>query len=820
MLNLTEYRQRPNRLADYLPWAALVAPGVVLNKDGSFQRTVRYRGPDLDSATEAELAAAAARLNHALKRLRGGWALFAEALRRPSAHYPRSSWPNRLCALLDEERRALFEQEGAHYESDYYLTFVCLPAPETQQRVARWLFERRAPRGADYRVELDTFCGEVDRIIDLLRGVFVEVDYLTDDETLTYLHQTISERRHPVHTPEVPMYLDTVLADTPLLGGVSPQLGRLHLRTVSLLSFPASSTPGLLDELNRLAIDYRWVTRYLPLEKADALREMTKYRRRWFAKRKGVAALLKEAVTGHESLLGDNDAVNKAMDTDAALQEVAGDEVAFGYVTTTVTVWDEDPGRVEQKVRAIERVINGRGFTCLRESLNAVEAWLGSLPGLCRPNVRRPLLGTGNLAHLLPASAVWAAPEQDAHLGGPPLLHAVTAGSTPFRFVLHVGDVGHTMVIGPTGSGKSVLLALMAAQFLRYPEAQVYLFDKGGSARTITACAGGNFYELGGQRSALAFQPLAQIDDEHERGWAFEWVLDLLRQEQVPLTPEVKDAVWTALSSLATAPSPHRTLTGLVSLLQHTALRQALHPYTIAGAHGALLDAEQDGLAYAAWQCFEMEELMHLPSVVRPVLSYLFHRLEHRFTGRPTLLVLDEVWVFLDDTQFAAKLREWLKTLRKANVSVVFATQSLADIAQSAIVATLIESCPTRVFLANPKALEAATAGLYRQFGLNERQLEILGIAQPKRHYYYQTSLGTRLFELGLGPLALACCAASSKADQALVRELLTQHGPDGFAAAFLRAKGLAWAADLLAGPTTNGGSHDRTHPDRQSAGR
>jgi type IV secretion system protein TrbE len=332
---------------------------------------------------------------------------------------------------------------------------------------------------------------------------------------------------------------------------------------------------------------------------------------------------------------------------------------------------------------------------------------------------------------------VWAGPEENTHLKAPPLLHAVTNGSTPFRLVTHVGDVGHTLVLGPSGSGKSVLLNLMEAQFLRYAGAQVYIFDKGGSARIVTAGMGGDYYDLGADDSKLCFQPLSGIDLDAERRWAHEWVLEILGKENVVITPQIKEELWTALSSLATAKADERTVFGLTLLLQNELLRQALLPYTLQGAHGHLLDNSHDNLRYARWQCFEMEVLMDTPSVVMPVLSYLFHRLEQRFDGRPTMLVLDEAWLFLDHPAFAAKIREWLKVLRKANVMVVFATQSLADIDESPIAATIKEACFTKIYLPNANALNPDSTRFYERFGLNERQIEILALATPKRDYYY-----------------------------------------------------------------------------------
>src|SRR6267154_5727029 len=149
MLNLAEYRRKPQSLADFLPWAALVEKGVILNKDGSFQRTARFRGPDLDSATPAELVAITARLNNALRRLGSGWAIFIEAQRYPANRYPESRFPDPASGLVDAERRAQFEEEGAHYESGYFLTLLWLPPAEDAARAEAWLYENRAQGTAD-----------------------------------------------------------------------------------------------------------------------------------------------------------------------------------------------------------------------------------------------------------------------------------------------------------------------------------------------------------------------------------------------------------------------------------------------------------------------------------------------------------------------------------------------------------------------------------------------------------------------------------------------------------------------------------------------
>ena len=801
MLNLAEYRKKPQALADFLPWAALVAPGVIANKDGSFQRTARFRGPDLDSATPAELVSTTARLNDALRRLGSGWAVFVEAQRVPANRYPRSRFPDAASALVEMERRFQFEEEGAHFESAYFLTFVWLPPVDAADRAEGWLYENRAAAGADGRAALTGFVDRTDRVLALLDGFMPEAAWLSDEETLTYLHSTVSTRRHSVRVPETPMHLDAILVDEPLSGGLEPRLGNAHLRTLTVLGFPSRTWPGLLDDLNRLAFPYRWCVRAVALDKTDATKLLSRIRRQWFAKRKSIAAIVKEVMTNEASVLMDSDAANKAADADMALQELGSDLIGEAYVTATVTVWDEDARAADERLRLVEKTIQGRDFTCIREGVNAVEAWLGSLPGQLYANVRQPPISTLNLAHMMPFSAVWAGAARDEHLDAPALFVAKTEGSTPFRFSLHVGDVGHTLIVGPTGAGKSVLLAVMAMQFRRYERAQIFAFDFGGSIRAATLAMGGDWHDLGGSLSEdaaepVALQPLARIHLPDERAWAAEWVAAILGREKVAVTPEVKELLWAALGSLASAPLHERTLTGLTVLLQSQALKRALQPYCLNGPWGRLLDADAERLGVADVQAVETEGLIGTGAAAA-VLAYLFHRIEDRLDGRPTLLIVDEGWLALDDEGFSGQLREWLKTLRKKNASVVFSTQSLADIDNSPIAPAIIESCPTRVFLANERALEPQIAATYRRFGLSDRQIEILSQATPKRDYYCQSRRGNRLFELGLGEVALAFAAASSKTDQALIAELFADHGRDGFARAWLQARGAGWAADL-----------------------
>jgi type IV secretion/conjugal transfer VirB4 family ATPase len=812
MFSLREYRQPTGRLPDRLPWACLVAPGVVLQKDAVFQMTVAFRGPDLASSLDAELMAASARINNALRRLGSGWGLFIEAQRFESSAYPRSNWSHPAADMVDRERQIAFEHAGAHYESSYYLTFTWRLPPERSTRAAAFFFHEASGRPADERTaltrELRHFQKAVAEIVDILSGVFPDVGTLDDDQTLAYLHSTISTHRHPVRAPETPMYLDALLPDMPLSPGDVPMLGDHFLCTLTVTGFPGSTFPGVLDALNHLQTEYRWVTRYLCLDKIEAKALLEKYRRQWWAKRKGLWTMIKEEASHQEAALVDNAAANKAADADAALQELGDDLVSFGYLTATVTVWDRDVEQARRKSQRVKETIQSQGFTVRDETLNATEAWLGSLPGHVYANVRRPIVSSMNLAHLMPLSSVWAGDPVNRHLErvcgvGEPHLVCSTTGSTPFRLHLAVGDVGHTLIIGPTGAGKSTLLGMLALGWLKYPGARVVIFDKDRSARAATLAVGGICYEPGSDRAPVAFQPLADIDQASERVWAAGFVATLLAAQGVTVDHGIQSAIDDTLRALAGAAPHERTLTLFASHIgsRERRLRDAIRPYTLDGNFGQIFDADRDDVHGMHWTMIEMGPLMGLgEAVVIPALEYLFHRVEGQFTGEPTLLIVDEAWLFLSHPVFARRLQAWLKTLRKKNVYVVFATQEVADAtSKPELLSTILSACPTKIFLPDDEALTPAMTAAYQAVGLTTAEIDILAKAQKKRDYYYRSVKGRRLFQLGLGSAALAFVGASSETDHRFLDEMIRSRPPRDYASAMLERRGVAVSMSLEA---------------------
>ncbi len=761
MFSLREYRKPRGRLPDYLPWCALVAPGVVLQKDGLLQKTVRYRGADLDAAEDHTLEHCGLQLNGFLKRLGTGWTYFVEVQRREVGEYPSTQWDHPGPWLIDLEQRELF-MRGTQFHMEYYLTFVWNPSADVLQHAKSWFFGSSEDQETPAEESVTDFIKKIDELLGLLRSIMIEVEPLSDEETLGYLHSTISMNNHPVAVPEIPFYLDALLPDMPLSPGAMPMLGEHHLSISTITGFPNETFPEILQGLQQVGVEYRWVNRFILLGREDAEKLLEQYRQRFFANRKRLSRLLKEEIAKEETPLMDNRAIHGLEDTESALREVAQGSVSFGYYTGVLVTWDKDKQKAREKGRLLRTVVQERGFSVIEETFHSREAWFSSIPGHVYANIRRPLIHTLNVAHIIPYTASWEGDSSSGHLKkisgvGTPHLICPTKSGVPFSLNLGVGDVGHTFIAGPTGAGKSTLLSLIGLQWLKYPRSKVYIFDKDCSALSATTVVGGRFYEPGGDEEKIPFQPLAKIDNERELLWADTFIAELCEVQGCSIGAKEREEIHYALSELSEAHRGHRTISALCGLIQNKTLRRALEVYSLDGPFGRIFDGDSESLVLDRWVMLEMGVLMELgDSVVIPALRYLFHRLEEVFTGDPVLLVLDEAWLFLQHKIFQGQIRGWLKTLRKKRVYVIFATQELSDASQSDIMPTILSACHSKIYLPDEEAQAEGMAELYRSFGLGEREISIIAHAQGKCDYYYASARGRRLFSLPLGGVTLA----------------------------------------------------------------
>jgi type IV secretion/conjugal transfer VirB4 family ATPase len=794
MVALRSFRSTGPSFADLVPYAGLVDNGILLLKDGSLMAGWYFAGPDSESATDFERNELSRQLNAILSRLGSGWMIQVEAVRVPTIDYPsadRSYFPDTVTRLIDDERRNHFGRERGHFESRHALILTYRPPERRRSGLTRYIYSDTASRTASYAdTALDMFRRSIREIEQYLANVISIQRMLTRevrerdggrlahyDELFQFIRFAITGENHPVRLPEIPMYLDW-LATAEMEHGLTPKVDNRFLGVVAIDGLPAESWPGILNSLNLMPLTYRWSSRFIFLDAEEAKQRLERTRKKWQQKVRPFFDQLFQT----QSRSVDQDAMIMVAETEDAIAEASSQLVSYGYYTPVIILFDESREALQDKAEAVRRLIQAEGFGSRIETLNATEAFLGSLPGNWYCNIREPLINTRNLADLLPLNSVWSgnptAPCPFYPPESPPLMQ-VASGSTPFRLNLHVDDVGHTLIFGPTGSGKSTLLALIAAQFCRYENAQVFAFDKGSSMLPLTLGVGGDHYEIGGeagQGAILAFCPFSELSSEGDRAWASEWVETLVSLQGVTITPDYRNAISRQIALMATAPG--RSLSDFVSGVQLRDIKDALHHYTVDGPMGQLLDAENDGLTLGRFQCFEIEQLMNMGERnLVPVLTYLFRRIEKRLDGSPSMIILDEAWLMLGHPVFRDKIREWLKVLRKTNCVVILATQSISDAERSGIIDVLKESCPTKICLPNGAARETGTREFYERIGFNERQIDIVASAIPKREYYVTSPDGRRLFDMSLGPVTLSFVGASGKADLARIRTLVSSHG-------------------------------------------
>jgi type IV secretion system protein VirB4 len=452
-------------------------------------------------------------------------------------------------------------------------------------------------------------------------------------------------------------------------------------------------------------------------------------------------------------------ALSMESDANEAQVECVNDVVGFGYYTSCLQVWDVDAASAEEKASYARKLIQASGFTCITETLAAFRAWQGMMPGHVYANIRRPLVSTGNMAHVVPITAVWTGMKSNTFLEeicgvDVPLLTCGTNFSTPFFLNLHVGDVGHTFIAGPTGAGKSTLLGLLMVQWLKYPLSRVILFDKDRSSRQLTYAVGGSYYEP--VTESVEFQPLRRLDREEDLIWASEFIELLLSLQNIATDAEKSAAIVEALKIMRSIEADRRTLSSFHQYVQHEEVKIGVQPYTLDGPYGSIFDASASSLVDDFWIMIEMGPLMQLgDKATMPALMYLFHEIEELFDGRPTQLVLDEAWLFLRHELFKKQQQNWLKTTRKKNVACIYATQEIADAAKSDIASTILQQCHTKIYLPDEEATTPSSREMYRAFGLSDAEIELVARGQKKRDYFYKSSLGTRLFRLDMGPIQL-----------------------------------------------------------------
>jgi type IV secretion system protein VirB4 len=807
-------RTRPDGFPEVILPFGLIARNILQQRDGSFVAAWKYQGPDLHLETEAKMASVSERLNSVI-RLGAGWMTHFHVFRASAVPYQKSKhFPDPISALIEEERAAQAQKIGARLETEFFASLTYLPPTKSHYKAEAFMYGDDG--GGAATKSLATFQAAIDRFENVFGEIFhaerlgsrTEIRHgrsVRFNDLLAYYRRCLTHVKAPFVEPEVPVYLNDILGLS-VTTGERPSIEGQRIAVVSIDGFPSRSIPSMLANLDSLGFPYRWSTRAILLSREQGAQVFKKLYQEYRAGQTSTADKF-----GMGDGMIDTDSVRLAGEAEAARANVKSGDVQACIYNGDIVILHEDGDQLRSMAREAMKCIAMEGFSSRLETVNTFEAWLGTLPGDGYSNVRRVFMDTMNLADLAPTSAVWTGREYNPSPmfppNSPPLLTGKARGDAPFRFHAHaVSDVGNIVIAGGMGMGKSTLLAAMAAQWLKNPRARVIALDRRLSMWPLCQAVGGAFYEPGSQNAG--FCPLSALDKPGEIEWAAGWLEDLCELNGLKLSNHQRTYLHEGLTALASREPRLRTLGNAASLIQDEEVRLVLRHFSGTGAYAHLFDAERDSFEEADYfNLIETQYLMNLDDKARvPAILYIAHRIEGMFDGRPTLLLLDEAVFALDHPRFLELIKKWLCTLRKENVALVIAVQQLAYLVNSSISSTLLGECPTKIFPPNPDALTTGTESspgpyeYYTAVGLNDKVIEAIRSAVPKRDYVIDSPLGTGVVNFDLGPVTMAFCGINGEERREELRSVIAQSEAAGrdWRADWLRRKGLPkWATYL-----------------------
>ncbi|MDG5746849.1 VirB4 family type IV secretion/conjugal transfer ATPase [Qipengyuania sp. XHP0207] len=706
------------RAGDRLPYARLIDDSTLLLRDGSVMTAIQVPGLLFETEDSEALNAHAATREVVLRStLDARFVLYHHVIRRRVSVDLEASFPDPISRHIDTRWRERLGS-GQLFVNDQFITLIRRPARGKAglvERVSKGLKRKGREQVEADPKDLRSLRAASQGLVAALQayGATPLTDYVgpqgnTNSEMLELLSALYNGEMRPVRKPADDVDIGHMLPyrrvsfgldAMEMRGSGSPDFAAM----LGLKDYPEATSPGLLDSLLRLPFEMVVSESYAPTERQTARERMDLAIRR-----------LKSA---------DEEAAAERADMLAARDALGNGAVGFGDHHLTVMVKERDLGRLDDAMAACAAALADTGAIAVREDTNLEPAFWGQFPGNEGYLVRRALISSANMASFGSLHGFALGQAEGNHWGDAVTLLETTS-ATPFFFNFHHGDLGNFSVIGPSGSGKTVVMNFLAAQAQKF-KPRTILFDKDRGAELFVRGIGGRYDSIRAGEPT-GFNPLALPDTPINKAFLRDWLGVLLKAEG----PEEEQTIAGAVDAAYANDASLRRLRHFRELLsgsrrpQPGDLADRLSAWINAGEHAWLFDNADDRLDLTARVLgFDMTALLENPRLRTPTMMYLFHRIEERLDGKPTMILIDEGWKALDDEVFAARIRDWLKTLRKRNALVGFATQSARDALESRISTALVEQTATMVFMPNSRARpEDYCDG----FGLTEHELALI----------------------------------------------------------------------------------------------
>lgn len=830
MINFQDLIEKPRRAArsysELLPWFGMVSPGLVLCQDGSLLAAFALRGADVEGKEDYFSDQKIDLFQAALRVLNDRCTIWSVQERRFVEGYLSNEFTNPVAARIDREWQADCERRRNARLTQRLFVGYKLPnmsegffdrlSSEIKQRdgavfsaIGAVLESRYRDRGAVARVrgQLGDLADEFEKVISAFVGIVetsLGIERLQGADLLGELHRraNLASQAGPINPPPHLAYLNTLLAGDTIerqhdMLKAKGLTAEVYVAALSMEGTPPEAHSHHIDQLMVLDCEFVLVQTFKQVDRLVAEKAIQKAEQFYRTEVKSVTSRVAERLFGVESEKVNTGNLSLAQDAQDALVDLTAGEVAYGYYNCTVLALGESQRETNRSVDLLASSMRASGYALVRERHGLMSAMLATLPGNGDAALRFKLISTANLADLAPLRTINRGERihplisRDFGYEVPPLCRFATPCGVSYDFNPHEGDLGHTAVIGGSGAGKTSLMTLLISQFSKYRPSQTFVFDKDYSLMLATVLHGGRHIDMGGHgKTRPRMNPVAKMMRNADDGQLRQWIEVLVAADGHSVISSESTTIHAAIQDLRQAGEQSWTLRGLYAAVRGAdgALASKFAAYVdlsddlgrgVAGSHAAYFDNDEDDFTLASLVGMECGGLLDDPKVATPFMQYAFYCIDKTLDGKtPTLIYLEEAWYLFANPVFATMVENWLRTFRKKRAFVMFATQSLEEIARLPNLASFVSNIPTQILLPSITSSVMAQAELYREvFGINEQQLHLLSQAIPKRNYLLVKPTTTRFVTTQMPPTLVAINEATTLSSK---REAARQYADAG----------------------------------------
>ncbi|HEY2471871.1 MAG TPA: DUF87 domain-containing protein [Terracidiphilus sp.] len=726
-----------------------------LTKSGDVGMVLRVHGVDYESLDHAEQEYAVKRLEAALKAFGPGFHVYQYLFKSNRPEIPFAKYDDPVVEAAIDQRRQLFEaRRDQLYQVEIFYAIV-LESPRSKSGVGA-AFARlfRDPGGALVelrmqftsnsmktllRSQIEEALARLDQKVQAFSrqlADFMQIEVLDQQGQFRFFRRLLNyDEWRIAGRPQSTQFLDYQVVNSNI------EAERDHLRVgdqvVRVLTMKEAITetrPLVLDALLKIPANFHVVTEWTPLSTDKARKEVNK-RRRHFNMSK----------TGFVSQMGNDPAKTNARDVlvDESKQadienlgdclRILGDGQSLGDFSLTIVVYAPTKRETDQLLGEFASVFTNADGNLFVETYNQLNAYFATVPGGYVTNLRKLYLLNTNYADLSFLFTILAGEKRNLHLGTEYLAVLETDNATPYFLNLHNGEVAHTLILGMTGSGKSYLCSFLLQNAQKYAPL-TFIFDFGGSFQSLTAIFGGSYLNVGQEARDFTINPFSLAPTKENLQFLFSFFRVLIEGSGQRYRLDFKEErkLWDAIERMYVLEPDQRTVSNFANIIGE--LKERLHRWSRAGQYGFLFDNAEDTLSFSRFQTFNFAGWGDAPEVLEPLLFYVLHRASNEIADPKNLatfkmFLLDEAWLFIKNETIRNYVVQAQKTWRKLNAAMILATQSLKELQESGMLQIVSESCPTKIFLANPEM----DRDVYREaFHLNDTELELIaGLVPP-----------------------------------------------------------------------------------------